>query len=208
LRARGGEEVEELPLERVENQGYIHYDKGAVIMYRLKETVGEDVVNRALRRLIAQYAFKPAPYPSSKDFVKILREEAGPKYNQLITDLFERITIYDLKTTSATWKKRKDGKYDVTLNVSAHKYYADGKGKETEAPLDEDVDVGAFLVEPGKKGFEKSKILFFQRQKLKSGTQALHVVTGRAPAFAGIDPYNEWIDRNSDDNVASVSAGG
>ena len=24
LRARGGEEVEELPLERVENQGYIH----------------------------------------------------------------------------------------------------------------------------------------------------------------------------------------
>ena len=208
LRARGGEEIEELPLERVENQGYIHYDKGAVIMYRLKETVGEDVVNRALRRLIAQYAFKPAPYPSSKDFVTILREEAGPKYDRLISDLFERITVYDLKATRANWKKRKDGKYDVTLNVSAHKYYADGKGKETEAPLDEDVDVGAFLVEPGKKGFEKSKILVFQRQKLKSGEQVLHVVTDRAPAFAGIDPYNEWIDRNSEDNVTSVSPGG
>ena len=105
-------------------------------------------------------------------------------------------------------EKRKDGKYDVTLNVSAHKYYADGKGKETEAPLDEDVDVGAFLVEPGKKGFEKSKILVFRRQKLKSGVQAVHIVTDRAPAFAGIDPYNEWIDRNSEDNVTSVSAGG
>ena len=53
-------------------------DKGALIMYRLKQTVGEEVVNRSLRRLLALYAFKPAPYPSSKDFVKILREEAGP----------------------------------------------------------------------------------------------------------------------------------
>ena len=208
LRSRGGEEVEELPLERVENQGYIHYDKGAVVMYRLAQAVGEDTVNRALRRLLAEYAFKPAPYPSSKDFVAILRQEAGLKYNQLITDLFQRITIYDLKATSASWKKRADGKFDVTLNVEAHKYYADGKGKETETPLNEDIDVGAFLVEPGKKGFDKSKILTFEQLKLKTGKQVLHLVTNRAPAFAGIDPYNEWIDRNSDDNVTKATAGG
>jgi len=207
LRARGSEEVEELPLERVENQGYIHYDKGAVIMYRLKETVGEDVVNRSLRRLLGEYAFKPAPYPSSKDFVKILRQEAGPKYDALITDLFERITVYDLKTANASWKKRPDGRYDVTLNVEAHKYYADGKGKETETPLNEEVPAGAFLVEPGKKGFNKSKILAVERVPLKSGAQVLHLVTGRAPAFAGIDPYNEWIDRNSDDNVTKATGG-
>ncbi|HEY0283716.1 MAG TPA: M1 family aminopeptidase [Rhizomicrobium sp.] len=208
LRARGSEVVEELPLERVENQGYIHYDKGAVVMYRLKEAVGEEVVNRALRRLIAEYAFKPAPYPASKDFVKILRQEAEPKYDQLITDLFQRITVYDLKAADVRSHKRKDGKFDVTLSVEAHKYYADGKGKETETPLHEDVDVGAFLVEPGKKGFDKSKILVFERLPLKSGTQVLHLVTDRAPAFAGIDPYNEWIDRNSDDNVKSVPAPG
>ncbi|MGA7673795.1 MAG: M1 family aminopeptidase [Rhizomicrobium sp.] len=208
LRARGSEEVEELPLERVEDQGYIHYDKGAVVMYRLKQAVGEEVVNRALRRLLAEYAFKPAPYPSSKDFIAILRQEAGPKYDALITDLFARITVYDLKADSASWKKRADGKFDVTLNVEAHKFYADGKGKETESPLNEDVDIGAFLAEPGKKGFDKSKILVFEQLKLKTGKQTLHLVTGRAPAFAGIDPYNEWIDRNSDDNLTSVSAPG
>ena len=204
LRARGGEEVEELPLERVENQGYIHYNKGAVVMYRLKEAVGEDVVNRAMRRLIAEYAFKPAPYASSKDFIKILRQEAGPKFDALITDLFARITVYDLKATAVRTKKRSDGKFDVTLDVEAHKYYADGKGKETETPLNEDIDVGAFLVEPGKKGFDKSKILAFEHLPMKSGKQVVHLVTSRAPAFAGIDPYNEWIDRNSDDNVTSV----
>lgn len=208
LRARGGEEVEELPLGRVENQGYIHYDKGAVVMYRLKQAVGEEVVNRALRRLIAQYAFKPAPYPASKDFIKILRQEAGPKYNALIADLFEHITVYDLRATSVTSTKRKDGKYDVALTVAAHKYYADGKGKETETPLNEDIDIGAFLVEPGKQGFDKSKILNLTRLPVKSGTQVLHLVTAHAPAFAGIDPYNEWIDRNSNDNVTKEPGGG
>jgi aminopeptidase N len=208
LRRRGGEEVEELPLERVEDQGYIHYNKGAVVMYRLKEAVGEDVVDRSLRRLLGQYAFKPAPYPSSKDFVRILRQEAGPRYDQLITDLFEKITLYDLKATDARYTKLGDGKFDLALTVEAHKFYADGKGKETEAPMNEDVPVGSFLVEPGKKGFDKSKILTFKNVSIRTGKQTLHMIVDRAPAFAGIDPYNEWIDRNSDDNVMAASGGG
>jgi ABC-2 type transport system permease protein len=207
LRARGSEEIEELPLVRVENQGYIHYNKGAVIMYRLKDTVGEDVVDRALRKLLAQYEFKPAPYPSSKDFVKFLREEAGPKYNALITDLFEKITTYDLKATDAHYTKRADGKYDLALTVEAHKFYADGKGQETESPMNEDVPIGAFLSKPGDKGFGSSKVVSFQRMAVHSGKQVIHLTLDKAPAFAGIDPYNEWIDRNSDDNTIAASAG-
>ncbi len=30
----------------------------------------------------------------------------------------------------------------------------------------------------------------------------------KVPAFAGIDHYNEWIDRNSDDNVMAVGSKG
>jgi ABC-2 type transport system permease protein len=208
LRSRGSEEVEEVPLERVEDQGYVHYRKGAVVMYRLKETVGEDVVDRSLRRLLKQYAFKGAPYPSSKDFIKILREEAGPRYSQLITDLFEKITLYDLKAQSATWTKRPDGKYDVTVTVDAHKYYADGKGKQTEAKMDEPVSIGLFTADPGDADFGKDKILTLAPLKVVSGTQIFHLVTAAPPKFAGIDPYNEWIDRNSDDNVVAASAGG
>ncbi len=71
LRARGGEVVEELPLARVENQPYIHYQKGTLAMYWLREVVGEATVNRALQRLIQQYAFKPAPYPNTADLLKL-----------------------------------------------------------------------------------------------------------------------------------------
>ena len=135
LRSRGGEVLEELPLVRVENQPYIHYQKGGLAMYLLKDQIGEDTVNEALRGLIAEYAFKPAPYANPTDLIKRFRAEAGPEQQQLITDLFEKITLYDVKVTDAKAKRRTDGRWDVTLEVDARKLYADGKGTETEAPL-------------------------------------------------------------------------
>ena len=205
LRSRGAELIEELPLARVENQGYIHYQKGSLVMYWLKEVVGEAVVNRALQRLLQQFAFKAAPYPASTDFLRLLREEAGPAHEALIVDLFERITILDLKTKSATSTRRSDGQWDVTLEVEAHKRYADGKGVESEAPMDEMVDIGIFSAEPGKKGFKPESVLRFERQRIRSGTQTLKFVLAKEPSHAGIDPYNKRIDRNSDDNTVAVN---
>jgi len=205
LRNRGTEVVEELPLDRVENQPYIHYRKGAVEMYWLKESVGEDKVNAALRKLIAAYAFKGSPYPSTTDFLAMLKEEAGAAFNQQIDDQFDRITLYDLKATDAKGKKREDGKYQVTFTAEAKKLYADGQGKETEQPLDEAFEVGAFTVEPGKKGYTKEAVLDVERRTLKSGKQEVTLVLDNPPKLVGIDPFNKRIDRNSDDNLTPVS---
>jgi aminopeptidase N len=209
LRRRGGELVEELPLIRVENQPYIHYNKGSLVMYLLRDRLGEQTVNAALRRLLSEYAFKGAPYPRSQDLVDALRAEAGPDpvKQQLITDLFEKITVYDLKTKTATVKKRPDGRYDVTLNVEARKLYADGQGKETAAPIAGEVfDLGVFTAEPGKKGFGAKDILYFKTQPFRSGAQTVTLTVDKPPKFAGVDPYNKQIDRNSDDNAIKVTA--
>lgn len=205
LRSRSGETVEELPLNRVENQGYVHYRKGALVMYWLKEVVGEDVVNRALQKLLAHYAFKPAPYPDSRDFLRLLRAEAGPQHAQLITDLFEKITLYDLKASDAKAKQRADGQYEVSFTVEAKKLYADGTGKETEAPLSEGFDIGVFSDEPGKPGYTRASVLLMERRTLTSGKQLITLVVAKAPKFVGVDPYNMRIDRNSDDNVVRIS---
>ena len=204
LSSRGGEAVEELPLNRVENQSYIHYQKGSLTMYWLKEVVGTDVVNRALRRLLAQFAFQPAPYPSSSDFLRLLREEAGPGHDQLITDLFEKITLYDMKASTATATKLPGGKYEVSFTVEGRKLYADGKGKETEAPLDEPFDIGVFTDEPGKKGYKRESVLLMERRSIKTGQQIVTVIVDREPKLVGVDPYNKRIDRNSDDNFSRI----
>ncbi|KQY86543.1 MULTISPECIES: M1 family aminopeptidase [unclassified Brevundimonas] len=208
LRSRGTERLEELPLMRVENQQYIHYQKGGLVMYLLRDQIGEDAVNRALRRVLAQYAFKGAPYPRSLDLVAAIRAEAPADKQALITDLFEKITVYDVKTTGMTSTKRADGRWDVTVTVDARKLYVDGKGVETEAPLNETFDIGLFTAEPGKGAFNARNVVLLERRPIRSGVQTLRFVTTRAPSFGGVDPYNKWIDRNSDDNLRAVEQAG
>ncbi|KQZ02823.1 aminopeptidase [Caulobacter sp. Root1455] len=205
LRARGGDPLEEQPLARVESQPYVYYRKGSLVMYRLQHEVGEDTVNRALRKLIADHAFKGAPYPTSLDFLAALRAEVPADKQALITDLFEKITLYDLKTKTATTRKLPDGRFETVLTIEAKKLYAQGRGQETAAPLDEVLDVGLFTMEPGKKGFAEDKVVAFERRRIRSGTQTLTFVTKVAPKVAGVDPYNIVIDRNGDDNTAKVT---
>ncbi|NBW47953.1 MAG: aminopeptidase, partial [Betaproteobacteria bacterium] len=205
LRSRGGEVLEELPLARVENQPYIHYQKGALALWWLKEVVGAPALNRALTAFVKEFAFKPAPYPNSLDLLRHIRREAGPQHDGLITDLFERITLLDVKAQAPKVQQRSDGRWDVSFTVQARKLYADGKGVETEAPLDEEFDVGVFTAEPGKKGYSARDVLLMQRQRVRSGTQTVTLTVDRRPTHMGVDPYNKRIDRNSDDNLVAVS---
>ncbi len=205
LRSRGGEVIEELPLDRVENQQYIHYRKGSLVMYRLKDELGETRVNAALRRYLDRYKFKGAPYPRTLDLIAEFRKGATPQENALITDLFEKITLYDIKTKAAAVRKLPDGRYKTTLTVEAHKFYADGKGTETEAPLAERIDYGVFTAMPGRGAFASKDVLALQRMPVHSGIQQVKLVTSGKPSFAGADPYNILIDRNSDDNVTGTT---
>jgi hypothetical protein len=206
LQGRLSETVEELPLMRVENQPYIHYYKGAMIMYRLKTELGVDVVNGAMKRLVERFKFVTAPYPRTTDFLEILRAEAGPGHEELFADLFEKITLYDLKALSVKTTKRTDGKFDVAIEVEAKKFHADGKGKETESPMTETVPVGAFLVDPSDPKFDRGQVLAYVMKPIKTGKQTVTLVTDKAPKFVSVDPYSIWIDRELKDNTISADA--
>jgi ABC-2 type transport system permease protein len=99
---------------------------------------------------------------------------------------------------------RADGRYDVTLKVLAAKFYADGKGKETAAPMDETVDVGLFAAKPDAAGFGPRQIIVLEKLPIRSGVQTLSFITVAEPKFAGVDPYDELIDRHSDDHIVEV----
>jgi ABC-type transport system involved in multi-copper enzyme maturation permease subunit len=204
LAGRGGERIEELPLFRVENQQYIHYQKGSLVFYRLREELGEAAVNRALHRFLQAWAFRPPPYPTSRDLLAFIRAEARPDQQALITDLFEKIAFYDNRVEAATARKRADGKYEVTLDLHAAKRYADGKGKETAGTLDDWIDVGVFARGPSGKERDE-QVLYLQRLHVTSGAPKVTVVVDREPYEAGFDPYNKLIDRVSSDNRKRVA---
>jgi ABC-2 type transport system permease protein len=203
LRSRGRERLKERPLMRVESsQGYIHYRKGSVVMYYLRQMIGEDAINRALRKVLAQYRYAQPPYPTSWALVNALREETPPQYQYLLKDLFEDITLFSNRTLEAKAKKRPDGKYEVTVQVETHKYKADEKGAETEVQVDDWIEVGA-LAAP-EKGKHYGKVLARQMVHMtgKGGTYTL--LTDSMPDKAGIDPLLLLIDRVPDDNLKKV----
>jgi hypothetical protein len=206
LRARGSERIEELPLDRVENQPYIHYRKGAVVMYLLQDRLGEDRVNGMLRQLLDKYRFKSQPYPRSLDLVNgFLSLARNPAERELVLDLLDRITIYDLKAKTASVRKLPDGTFETMIAVDAAKFYANGTGVEKTTPLDDQIDIGLFDTAPGLGAFAAKDVISMARMPVKSGTQMIRVISKRKPAFAGIDPYNKYIDRNSGDNVVAVT---
>jgi ABC-2 type transport system permease protein len=204
LQSRGGELIEELPLELVENQPYIHYRKGSLVMYALKDLIGEDKVNLALRNFLAKWAFKSAPFPTSRDLVAEFRAVALPEHQQLITDWFEKITLYDLRLEDATVEAVDSG-YDVTLDISAEQLEATGKGDETTVPLSAYLDVGVFPAADGKLGDDDlPPPLYLEKRLITSGKQRITVHVAEKPARVGIDPYNKMVDRNPDDNLRAL----
>ena len=63
LQAGPLERKKELPLVRVEDQPYIHYNKASLVFYALADAIGEETVNRALAALLAKHAFQGPALP-------------------------------------------------------------------------------------------------------------------------------------------------
>lgn len=204
LSGRGGEAIEEQPLERVENQQYIHYQKGSLVFYRLREEIGEQALNRALKRFLQDKGYQQPPYTTSRELLAYIRAETPADRQQLVTDLFEKISFYDNRVMSASARKRDDGRYDVTLDLHASKQYADGKGKETAGKMDDWVEIGVFANGPSGKERDQ-KVLYLQRHHITSAAPKITVTVDEKPDEAGFDPYNKLIDRVSDDNRRKVT---
>ncbi len=197
LRGRGQERNEENALYNVDpNQGYIHYNKGAMVMYALQDYIGEDKVNEAIREFLKAYAFKGPPYPASLDLEGYFKKVTPPEYQYLFTDLFQNITLYDDRALSAEYVQRSDGKYDVRLTVEAKKFRADGRGQEHSVPVNDLIDIGVLDAD--------GKYLYLQKQKIDRQNTDITLTVDKVPAKAGIDPLDKLIDRNPDDNVMAV----
>jgi hypothetical protein len=199
LSSRGGELIEELPLMRVEDQPYIHYNKGSLVFYRLREEIGEANLNRALANFIRDKAFQQPPYTTTLEMLDYIRAQTPPEKQQLIEELFAKIVLYDIKVAAATSKQRPDGKFDVRLQYEVQKNQSDGVGRETPLALDDWMDVGVFARKKGESELAE-RPLYLAPQHITQTQGTIDVVVDSEPFEVGLDPYNKLIDRNPDDN--------
>jgi len=204
LSSRGAEKIEELPLMRVENQDYIHYRKGSLIFYRLRDEIGEEALNRALKRFLQDKGYQESPFTTSRELLDYIRAEAPAAKHALIADMFEKIVFYDNRVLEARARKRDDGQWDVTMKLHLAKMEADGKGREAPRAYDEPVEIGVFARHKGAKEADE-KVLLLEKRTLSGDNPVLTVTVKEQPFDVGIDPYNKMIDRVSRDNRKEVS---
>jgi len=202
LQGRGGELIDEMPLYLVENQPYIHYRKGSVVLYALQDYLGETLVNEALQTFIEQYAFKGPPYPTTKNLLTLIREKAPPEYESLIADLFEKIVLYDLKVEKSSVKTLEDGRFEVTIDIAATKFEANGLGEEKEVPIRVWIDIGILGEVQGES--ETPEIIYLKKHLVEQHQSSFTIVVDKMPKSVGVDPMNKLIDRNPADNLSDV----
>lgn len=200
LKGRGVQSRKELPLLKVTaDQSYVHYQKGSVVMYYLKEMVGEQAINAALRKLLERFAYAQPPYPTAIDLVDALREQIPSEMHYLLTDLFERITLHDNRCLKASYREMEDGKFEVQLQFSVRKLEVAEDETETEVAMDDFVEIGAFgKPESGRK---HGKLLHRERKRLTAGEHQWKFIVDELPYSVGVDPFYLLVDRQPDDNM-------
>ena len=76
---------------------------------------------------------------------------------------------------------------------------------ETEIPVDDWIDIAVFGErEPGSS--PDGRLLSLEKRRIDANESVFEIVVDEEPRRAGIDPFTKLIDRNPDNNLASVAA--
>ena len=221
LSGRALERLNEKPLMFNENQQYIHYNKGSLVLYALSDYLGEETLNRAIQQYLNKVAYQEAPYTIAEEFVNEIAAATPDSLSYLIDDLFRTITLYDNRVDKAEWWINQDSTYEVEFTLLAAKYQSDEKGKRIykdtagdslllekeelrrpiqSLPLRDYIDVGIFT----KDTQGQDSVIYLKKHRFDQIETTLRFTLDAEPSEVGIDPFNKLIDTQSMDNRRDV----
>ena len=214
------ERKREKPLMYNDGQGYIHYQKGSMVLYALSDYISEEKMNGAIQKFINKVKFQEPPYATSIDFVNHLKEVTPDSLRYVINDMFETITLYKNRITNTKVTELDNGKYQVDIEFEVAKYKNDEKGKRfygekvgdtisykndkmkrpiLSSRLADYIDIGIFAEEVID-GEKEEVELYLKKHKITSIFNKLTIIVDKKPTEVGVDPYNKLIDTQSEDN--------
>ena len=226
LTGRTRESGREMPLSRARiDQQYLTYNKASWVFWGLKQYIGEEQMQAAIRDFLNEYGRTGPPYPTTLELLDHLRDTAGPDYQQLITDYWDRITFWELRFAEVKPTVEASGDmFSVTLTLDLDKKIAsEDTGREisvTEAayddpPEDSDAERGELLraaedlnewVEIGFYTKDPSDTfgdewLSLERVRVTEKETELTFELEERPTYVVLDPRRLLIERNAADNT-------
>lgn len=190
------------------NSAFMSYRKGPFALFALRNYIGKDRVNDALRLMLPQQSAGQA-LPTTLDFYRRLQDVTPDSLHYLLHDLFKANTFWELETNQVRASEKKSvnpgtaGKlWEVTLEVQAHKEVVDINGVEKSVPMNDWIEIGVFA--NAENGKPSGKVLYLRKHRIRPGKQMITVTVPGKPHRAGIDPNFLLIDLKMDDNTRNV----
>jgi ABC-2 type transport system permease protein len=200
LLSRSLEKKKEVPLNLVDQQSYVAYEKGSVALYALRDYLGESVLNTALGNFMKFYSYREAPYPTSNDLLSNIERATPDSLKYLINDFFRTITLFSNRIDSASFSESTKGNYNLRISATIQKFRADSLGMQTEITPGDWLDMGIYS--QGSDG--KDSLVYIAKVLVDSTKFNYNLTINSKPSKVGIDPLHLMIDRNSDDNIKPV----
>ncbi len=210
LTARAVTRNEEPPLAKAGNQQFLVYNKASWVFWGLKQYMGEELMQSAIRGFLEEYGTKGPLYPTTKELVDALRAAAPAHLQGLITDYWDRIAFWQLKfSQQPSVSEDGSGKFTVSFTVNVDKTIAtEEDGKETSVTemddenLDEWIEIGFYTSDPEETlGDEWIKL---ERLHITELDTELSFTLDERPTHILLDPRRLLIERNVEDNVAKI----
>lgn len=190
------------------NQWFEWGGKAGFVLYGLKDLLGEDNMNAALRDFKDAYAFKnKPPYAGANDLYHYLQKHTPDSLQYYLTDTWEKITLYENRVDDfKAVPTGKNNEYKITLKVTAAKTYIDAKGNDVPVKqMNDYIDIGVFAADSkDKNGQNITNPLYAKRMKLSYGSHQFSFTVKGKPVRAGIDPFGKLIDRMGGDNFKDL----
>jgi hypothetical protein len=169
-------------------------------MYALREHIGAEAVNAALRNLVNQFG-AGRPLATSHDLYRELQAVTPEAHRTLLHDLFAANTFWEFKARGASAERIGDKRWRVTLKFAARKFTVAVDGVPTDVPMDDLVEVGVFA--PGDDE-TPGALLHQAKYRIRSGVQDVTIEVQGEPDSAELDPRGLLFDSRRDDNRAVI----
>lgn len=200
----------EVPLSKARGQQYLVYNKADWVLWGLKNYIGPQNLRDAMKGFIDDWGLKGPPYPTTATLTDVLREAAGPDYDQFITDQWDRIVWWKFAhgDDGPSVIENADGSWRVTIPIRTDK---DIKTEEMKTSmswsemdgetLNEPLEIGIYSQEPKKLWSAYDKL---EQVWVSQTDQSFTFDVKTKPTHIALDPRRLMLESHVDDNVASV----
>lgn len=180
-------------------QAYLSYGKGPVVFLALRDLLGEQQLNRALKHFLDSH--QTGMDATMTQLMTSLKSEASSEQSTLIDRWLGEVAEYRLSVENAVLERRSDGRYAVEVDLIGERLVYDSEGQSSPAALDEPIAVGLFAEHPD---HSQKTALALQTVLLKNGRQHITLLSDQRPTFVAVDPAGTRTEANREDNTLAL----